>query len=125
LDSVGRYYIWLILVITGLNAAVRLARPRLFAEIESERLANPRTRRQRAWLGGGGLLLSPLLLLYGLWKPLRPWIWVSILAGVLSGAEQFAASRFPEFPYRLRQAKAFGFLSAVAAVAIYLLCLRG
>ncbi len=124
MDKAGHYYVWFLLVITALAAAVKLIAPRQYATIESDKLAEPRTRRRRLWMGAAVALLSPLILLYGLWGPLRAWMWLSVVVGVLSGAEQISAARFHEPHRMLWHTRVFGAISAAVTVGIYLFLLR-
>jgi hypothetical protein len=119
LVSASQLYLWFLVVITGLTGVVRLAVPRQVAVIESERLANPVVRRRRWWIGWGGVLLSPAILLYAFWGPLHPWMWMAALVGFLSSAEQLFASRFHWERAMLWHARIFGVLSAVTAIAIW------
>jgi hypothetical protein len=124
LDKAGRYYIHFLLAVSALSAVVRLSAARLYTQMESERLSSPRVRRQRIWMGAGAIALSPAILLYSFWGPLRPWMWVTFGVGVLAGAEQFSAVRYYDFQRLLWHTRMFGVLSALTAAWIYLCFVR-
>jgi phosphatidylserine synthase len=123
LDNAGRFYIYFLLVITALSALLRLARPRQFAELESERLQEERARKRRKWLGMAALC-SPLILLYKFWAPLSAWMWLAAVVGTISGVEQVTSAHWHEQRQLLLHTRVFGVLSAVTAVCIYAFFVR-
>jgi hypothetical protein len=103
---------------------VRLLVSGKFAGLELQRLANPRTRKNRRRLGWGVLIASPLILLYGLHGRLSAWLWLAAVVGVLSGAEQLASAYCQTLARMLWHARLFGALSVAAAIIIYVFFLR-
>ncbi len=124
MDKAARYYVYFLLAICILTALTRLAATRLYAQLESERLQEPKARRHRVWIGVGAIALSPLILLYGFWGPVHPWMWLTVGLSILSGAEQWTAARCHEFPRMLWHTRIFGVISALLAVGIYVFFLR-
>ena len=119
MDKFATLYLWLLLVVCALTALVRLLATRLSATIMAEKLANTRYRRRQKVLGWVVLIASPLILVYGFFGPIRLWMWVAVLVGVLSGGEQTANVASPEVRTLVWQSRVFGVLNAAAAVCIW------
>jgi len=124
LDKFGRYYSWFLLVATVLPALVRLARPRQFARVTSERItADSRRARHRLW-GWVSLLGSAALLPVYLYYSHRRWLLVAFLVGVLTGVEMIRNSASPGADSLTRQNRLFGAAYAVCALLTYFFLIR-
>jgi hypothetical protein len=119
LDKFATIYLWLLLVVCALTAIVRLGATRISATIMAEKLANLRYRRRQKYLGWIVLIASPLILVYGFFGPIRLWMWVAVLVGILSGGEQTANTAAPEVSSLVWQSRIFGLLNAAAAICIW------
>lgn len=119
-----RIYAWVVLVAVGLPALFRLSIPRKYAELQSEKLSNPRSRKNQVRLGLVALLASPLILLYVFYGPLRTWMWLAVIVGVLSGIDQVSAPWFHQRRKLVTHTIVFGACGAAASVLIYFFLLR-
>jgi len=124
LDKFGRYYSWLLLAATALPALVRLARPRQFAELTSERItAASKRARHRLW-GWVSLLGSAVLVPVYLLYSRQRWLLVAFVIGVLAGVEMIRNSASPETESLTRQNRLFGVAYAACALLTYFFLIR-
>lgn len=117
-------YLWFLVAASALDSALRLGRTRQVAQLQSEKLAEPAARRRRTWMGLASLILSPLMLLYGLWHPIPAWLWISVAYGMVAGLEYLTSVRFALESKLIWQTRVFGLCSAAIAVAVYFGFLR-
>jgi hypothetical protein len=119
LDRFGRYYAWFLLVATALPAIVRLASPRQFAIMTSERIADEKKRKRHRMLGwislAGSLVLVPIYAFYSQQR----WLVVAFIIGVLTGIEMLANANRPEPESLMRQSRIFGSAYIVCAIFTY------
>lgn len=124
MDKFGRYYSWFLLAATALPALVRLAQPRQFAALTSERIADDRKRaRHRLW-GWISLLGSALLMPVYFFYSHQRWLLVAFLIGVLTGVEMIRNSAAPEPESLTRQNRLFGVGYAACALLTYFFLIR-
>jgi phosphatidylserine synthase len=124
LDKFGRYYAWFLLAATALPALVRLAQPRQFAVLTSERIADERKRgRHRLW-GWVSLLGSALLVPVYFFYSHQRWLLVAFIIGVLTGVEMIRNSAAPEPDSLTRQNRLFGVAYAACALITYFFLIR-
>lgn len=124
MDKFGRYYAWFLLAATSLPAVVRLAQPRKFAELTSERIADERKRaRHRLW-GWVSLLGSVVLVPVYLFYSRQRWLLVAFVIGVLTGVEMIRNSASPEPESLTRQNRLFGAAYAACALLTYFFLIR-
>jgi hypothetical protein len=119
LANAERIYIWFVLVATGLPAFFRVVIPRRYAELQAEKLKSERAQRNHRILGWITLIGSPLILIYGLFGHLRPWMWLVAVVGVISGADSLTAGWFLRRNRFVLHTAMFGAIGAAAAVLIY------
>ena len=119
MDKFGRYYAWFLLVATALPALVRLASPRQFALMTSQRIADAKKRNRHRMLGWislvGSLALVPVYLFYSQQR----WLVVAFLIGVITGMEMIANARDPEPDSLMRQSRWFGVVYILCAIFTY------
>jgi hypothetical protein len=116
--------LWIVLVAMALPALFRLTLARRYAEMQSDKLSTPRTQRNQAILGWISLLGSPLIVLYGVFVHWYAWIWPSVVAGIVGGADSLASVWFVRRGKLLAHTLAFGVAGAAAAIWIYFFYLR-
>jgi hypothetical protein len=122
--DLGRFYVWFLFVVSIITALARLGLPGQFAEVMSAKLSDERKRRrQRIW-GWAILAGSPLILFYGLFGHIAPWMWVAAGIGILNGLEQLLNTAYPDRASLIYLSRVFGALHALAAIAIWVLVLR-
>lgn len=123
MDKFGRYYSWFLLAATALPALVRLASPRQFAVLTSERIADTSKRarhRRWGWISLlGSAVLVPVYLFYS-----QRWLLVAFAIGVLTGVEMIRNSAAPEADSLTRQNRAFGVAYAACALLTYFFLIR-
>jgi hypothetical protein len=124
LASVAPAYLWFLLIVSALDSALRLGRTRQVAMLQSERLAQPNARQRRTWIGAATVALSPLFLLYGLWRPIPGWVWLSVAYGILAGLEYLTSVLFFQYSKLVWQTRVFGMISAAIALTVYFGFLR-
>ena len=125
MEKALRIYAWFLLIVTGLPAAARLARPRELARILLMRYENPK-RRKRARIGGMIYLgLSLCAIPYLLHAQMRQerWLIMIVLVGSVSALEFLLNSRLFDEEALTRQNRLFGGVYAAMAIAIALLLL--
>ncbi len=124
MDKFGRYYSWFLLVATALPALVRLARPRQFAELTSEKIiVEPKRSRHRLW-GWISLVGSAVLVPVYLFYSHRRWLLVAFAIGVLTGVEMIRNSASPQTESLTRQNRLFGVAYAACALLTYFFLIR-
>ncbi|MDP9266994.1 MAG: hypothetical protein M3P27_01540 [Acidobacteriota bacterium] len=122
--DLGRFYVWFLFVVSIITALARLGLPGQFAEVMAAKLSDERKRRrQRIW-GWAILAGSPLILLYGLFGHVAPWMWVAAGIGILNGLEQLLNTAYADRASLTYLSRIFGSLHALAAIAIWMLVLR-
>jgi NAD/NADP transhydrogenase beta subunit len=124
LASAAAAYLWFLAAVSALDGALRMGRTRQIALLQSERLAEPKTRRRRTWIGLATVALSPFMLLYGLWHPIPHWMWISVVYGIIAGLEYLTSVQFSAYPQLVWHTRIFGVLSAAMAVTVYFGFLR-
>jgi hypothetical protein len=124
LASGERIYIWVVLVAIALPAFFRLAIPKRYADLQSEKLRNERSLRHHRILGWITLVGSPLILLYGIFGRLRAWMWLAAVVGIISGADSLSAPWFLKRNRFVAHTVIFGAVGAAAAILIYFFFLR-
>lgn len=122
--DLGRFYVWFLFAVSILTALARLGLPVQFAVMMSAKLADERKRRRQRFFGLAILLLSPLILLYGLYGPIRAWMWVATGMGILNGIEQLLSTAYPDRASLTYLSRIFGAFNALAAILIWFLVLR-
>ena len=119
MDKFGRYYAWFLLVATVLPAIVRLAAPRQFALLTSQRIADLKKRKRHRLLGwislAGSLVLIPVYIFYSQQR----WLVVAFVIGVITGIEMIVNAERPEEDSLLRQSVIFGVIYIACAVFTY------
>jgi hypothetical protein len=123
LEKALRIYAWFLLIVTGLPAVARLARPRELARILLLRYENPK-RRKRARLGGIiYLALSLFAIPYLLRAEMREerWLVMAVLVGAVSALEFVLNSFLFEQEALTRENRIFGGVYAAMAIATALL----
>lgn len=120
----GRFYVWFLFVISVITALARLGAARQFAAVMSDKLREARKRTRQRWMGLAILLASPLILIYGLFGHLQPWMWVAAGIGVLNGAEQVLNTAYPDRESLVYSSRVFGVFHALAVVLIWAMVLR-
>lgn len=124
MDKFGRYYAWFLLAATALPALVRLAQPRQFAVLTSERITDESKRaRHRLW-GWISLLGSALLVPVYFFYSHQRWVLVALIIGVLTGVEMIRNSAAPEPESLTRQNRMFGVAYAACALLTYFFLIR-
>ena len=124
MHNLGRFYVWFLFVISIITALARLGLPGQFAAVMEQKLSDERKRRrQRIW-GWAIVLGSPLILIYGLFGPIQPWMWVAAGIGMLNGFEQILNAGYPDLASLTFLSRIFGTFHALAAVLIWVLVLR-
>ena len=106
----GRFYIWFVIIITGVAGAVRVLLPRRFAELQVERLRKVRVSRERVKalifvLVGvifGGMYFIP-------WGH-QPWVAIGVVFFFLSAAECFFQAQFRSLDALIFQSRLLGIL---------------
>jgi hypothetical protein len=119
LDKFGRYYAWFLLVATALPAVVRLASPRQFAMMTSQRISDAKNRNRHRLLGWislvGSFVLVPIYFFYSQQR----WLVVAFLIGIITGVEMIVNARDPEPDSLARQSRMFGVVYIVCAIFTY------
>jgi hypothetical protein len=122
--DLGRFYVWFLFVVAILTALARLGLPVQFAVMMSAKLADERKRRRQRFFGWVILVASPLILLYGLFGPIRAWMWVATGMGMLNGIEQLLTAAYPDRASLTYLSRIFGAFNALAAILIWFVGLR-
>ncbi len=119
MDKFARYYAWFLTVATALPAAVRLAQPKNFAEITSQRIADEKHRarhRMWGWISLlGSFILVPVYFLYSRQR----WMVAAFVIGILTGVEMIGNARSPEQDSLARQNRIFGVAYAIVAAGTW------
>ncbi len=124
MDKFGRYYSWFLLAATALPALVRLAQPRQFAVLTSERIAGAGKRKRHRMWGWISLLGSAVLIPVYLFYSHQRWLLVAFIIGVLTGVEMIRNSAAPEPESLTRQNRLFGVAYAGCALLTWFFLLR-
>jgi hypothetical protein len=119
LDKFGRYYAWFLLVATALPAIVRLASPRQFAVMTSQRIADAKKRNRHRLLGWISLLGSFVLVPIYIFYSQQRWLVVAFLIGIITGVEMIVNTRDPEQDSLVRQSRIFGVVYIACAFFTY------
>jgi hypothetical protein len=123
--DLGRFYVWFLFVISILTALARLGLANAFAEqMTAKFAADPRKRVRQRWWGWAVLVLSPIILFYGLVGHIRPWMWAAVGIGMVNGVEQLLTARYPDRASLVYLSRIFGAFHTLAAVLIWFLILR-
>lgn len=123
MEKALRIYAWLLLIVTALPAAARLAKPRELARIVLVRYQDPK-RRKRARVGGiAYLIISLFIIPYLLVAKMHQerWLVMAALVGVVSAVEFLMNSRVFDEETLARQNRLFGGVYAAMAIATALL----
>jgi hypothetical protein len=122
--DLGRFYVWFLFVISIVTALARLGLPGQFADVMAGKLTDERKRRRQRLWGWMIIVLSPLILFYGLFGHIAAWMWVAAGIGILNGAEQVLNTMYPDRASLKYLSRIFGSFHALAAVLIWWLVLR-
>ena len=112
------------LVATGLPAFFRVVIPRRYAELQAEKLRSERAQRNHRILGWITLVGSPLILLYAVFGHLRPWMWLVVIVGLISGVDSLTAPWFLKRGRFVVHTIVFGAIGGIAAILIYVFFLQ-
>jgi archaellum biogenesis protein FlaJ (TadC family) len=124
LDKFNHYYSWFLLIATALPAIVRLAGPRQFAAVTSERIADDKKRaRHRMW-GWVSIVGSAVLVPVYLFYSQRAWIVVAFIIGIITGVEMLGNAARPDEQSLTRQNRIFGMVYGACAVFTYFFAIR-
>ena len=94
--DLGRFYVWSLFVISIVTALARLGLPGQFAVVMAQKLSDERKRRRQRYFGWAVVLGSPIILIYGFFGHIHPWMWVAAGIGILNGVEQILSTAYPD-----------------------------
>jgi len=118
----GKYYIWIVVVVAGLAGLIRLLLPRRFAELQLERFkaANAISKakmRSLLFLAVGVVFGGIYFLPWGH----QSWIVIGTVFSVLSAAEAYFQAQFPTLEALVFQSRLLGILYLGLAAGSYVM----
>lgn len=120
----GKYYIWFVVVVTGLAGAIRLLIPRRFAELQQQRMSKTTpTRalvRSLLFVGVGVLFGALYFTSFGH----QAWVAIGTIFSFLSAGESIMQTQFPGLDALIFQSRLLGILYLGLAAGSYVIASR-
>jgi hypothetical protein len=125
LAKFGHLYIWFVVIVAGIAGLPRLLLSRRFAELQQEKLQQPKsvTRSRTMSLIILAVVAGFAVLYFTTWGH-EIWIEIAIIFSLLSAAEFFFQAQFPSLDALIFQNRLLGILYLGLSVGSYLMLSR-